>query len=470
MPGVTTLANARVGALRKVEAIFPRLSADQKTSAAGNTGATTAYINALGNYPDDFFEDTHWIVLPNGPLSSATGALEARLVIEFDSNDGLGNTLVTVREPFSAQVANGVTAYLSPIHPETLRSALNSAAVGLYPELFAYRQAHHIGGSRAWNGMWDYWDSDTVPLWWSKSNAAATVAKLTEPYYGQWGVTLTADAGGARYIYNTPDNPALLNELAGKDVVFHAMMRCTSSSVGGVSISDGAGDGSTVQHNGDSTWQEIVTATRSMVVGRPGAPIQFRIHAAAGGTVQIGPVWTTGGPDQLRIPLIPGRFKRGPVAVKQMAANWPTFVEEPSEIHGWHMESRSPSVNAAGTVSVGNEIVLDYAPTNEALMTFEGIDYLTEASSESDGYEIEGEHLEALYSRTLADISRSMANQPGGGATNLYLLFASDWDAIADNKLRETGFRMPRPVARHRPQLTSASSMSRHAHVRSVID
>ena len=72
MPGVTTLANARVGALRKVEAIFPRLSADQKTSAAGNTGATTAYINALGNYPDDFFEDTNWIVLPNGPLSSAT--------------------------------------------------------------------------------------------------------------------------------------------------------------------------------------------------------------------------------------------------------------------------------------------------------------------------------------------------------------------------------------------------------------
>lgn|GEM_PF-6958168 len=463
MSGTTALSLARTDCLLKVEAVFPRLSADRVTSAAGNTGATTAYMNKLGNYPDDFFEDSHWLILPDGPLASAAGSLEARLITEFDSNDGTGNTLLTVREPFSAQVANGISSYVSPIHPETLRQALNNASQAVYPQLFAYRQMHHIGGSRAWNGMWDYWTSSTLPIWWSESNSLMTTAKLTEPYYGQWGVTITADAAAARYLYSTPDNPALSNELAGHDVTFHAMIRATVASKIGVSISDGAGNGATVQHDGDSTWQEIVTAARTMVVGRPGAPIEFRIHAEASAVGQIGPCWTTGGPDQRRVPLVPGRFKRGPTTVKQMLDNWPTFVEIDSENHDWRMESRSPQVNAAGTVSVGNDIVFNGLdiPANEKLMVFEGMDYLTEASSESDVFELEGDHVDVMYDIALAEVSRSLANQPGGGATSLYMLFAADWEEVAQTKLNAPGFRMSRPRANFRPTLASAGATYR---------
>jgi hypothetical protein len=463
VPGTTALSLARTDSLLKVEAVFPRLSADRLTSAAGNSSGTTAYINKLGNYPDDFFEDSHWLILPDGPLSSAAGSLEARLVTEFDSNDGTGNTLLTTREPFSAQVASGITAYVSPIHPETLRQALNGGSQAVYPQLFAYRQMHHIGGSRAWNGMWEYWDADTLPLWWSKSDSLMTVAKLTEPYYGQWGVTITADGAGARYLKSTPDNPALLNQLATHNVVFHAMIRSSVASEIGVSISDGAGDGATVFHDGDGTWQEVVTAARTMAVGRPSAPIEFRIHAIASAVGQIGPVWTTGGPAQRRIPLVPGRFKRGPTTVKQMNDTWPTFVEIDSENHDWHMESRSPQVNAAGAVSVGNDIVFNGVdlPGNERLMVFEGIDYLTEAASESDVYEIEGDHADVMYDLALGEVARGLANQPGGGATSLHMLFASDWEAIAARKLNAPGFRMARPRANFRPTLASAGATGR---------
>lgn len=458
MPGTTALSVARTGVLGKVEAIFPRIAAQRVTSAAGNSSGTTAYLNSLGNYPDDFFEDSHWFILPNGPLASAVGSLEARLITDFDANDGTGNTVITTREPFSAAVANGVSAYLSPIHPETLRAALNTASQSLYPAVITYRQMHHIGGSRAWNGMWDYWDANNVPLWWSKSNSLMTIAKLTEPYYGQWGVTITADGAGARYLKSTPDNPALLNELAGNSVVLHALIRSTVASRIGISVSDGAGDGATVFHDGDGTWQEIVTAARTIAVGRPSSPIEWRLHALTSATGSIGPVWTTGGPDQRRIPLVPGRFKRAPTTVKQMGDTWPTFVEIPRENHDWHPESRSPQVNAAGSVSVGHDIVFNGVdmPANEKLMTFEGYDYLTEAAAESDVYEIDGEHLEAMYALALAEVSRGLANQPGGGATSLYMLFASDWGAVAQGKIGETGFRMARPVATFRPTLASA--------------
>ncbi len=452
MPGVTTLATARVEMLGKVSGIVPELSADRVTSAVGNAGGTTAQINSLGNYPDSYFEDAWWLILEGGPTGS--GSLEARLVSTFAQDDGSGNTIVTVREAFSAQVASGVTAYLSPFHPELVRESLNEAAVGLWPTIFAYRRGHHVGRSYAFNGFWDFW-SGGLPVWWAKSNSLLTVAQLTEPYFGEFGVTLTADGAGARYLKSTPISPAILNILSGQDITLHAILRGTTASEVGISISDGAGDGATVFHDGDGEWTEIETAARTMEVSRPGSPIEFRIHVITSAVGHIGPVWTTGGQRQRRLPVVPV-FRRAPENVKVAAASFPSFQEDMEEVIGWHVESHHPAVNTAGVVGASNELIFDDDLPTGRLAVFEGSDYLNQCSAETDTYEVDDIHATVLYTLALESLNRKTLNIPQAAAVNLDLLRMRDWEDEARELLKQPGVRMPRPVVSLKPPFVAA--------------
>jgi hypothetical protein len=426
MPDTTlTLATARAELLEIVDDIQPRVAADRVTSATGNSGGTIAQINKLGNNPDGSFVNVKWLILPSGPGGSSTSA-EARKVSAFKA-DVSGNTLVTVEAAFTAQVSSGVTAYVSSVHPEQAADALNAATEELYPDVYTPRRYHHVSGSRAFNGFWDYWSSPTVPEWWAVDASTLTVAQLTESYFGAYGVTLTASSAGARYLKSAPIAPALLNELDGSSLTFHAMLRATAASKGGVSIADGAGTGSIAYHGGDSTWTEVVTTARTMVPSRPGSPVEFHIDVAASATVHVGPVWTEGGISQRRIP-IPVSFSRTPTRVREASSEWPSFVESYGDLVGWQSESMYPQTDTAGVLEVGHGIFFPSGLTaGPRLMQMDGMDVGATLSLEADVMEVVGGRKRMLYYKALAYLKRQLKQQVATMQGTQRLL-ESDWD------------------------------------------
>ena len=447
-----TLKEARVGLLSMVHGIQPRIAAKQVTTAAGNAGGTTVQINGLGNRPDNSFINTHWLVLPNGYDGSSV--LEAQVVSDFDKNDGSGNTDVTVHEPFTGQVVNAITAYLSPINPEDLRLALNRAAGYTYPEIYVPRRFHHIRNSRAFNGAWDFW-AGGLPVWWKESNAALTTTQLTStPYAGTFGVQLVAD-GTARYLYSDPVDPSLINELAGETVTFHCMMLTTSAAGGGVTIRDGGGVQTTVDSVGGGAWEEVVTAARTIVAGVPTDPIEFRINVAANTTIQLGPCWTEGGRGQTRIPLS-GIFARGPARMDVSGRPWPdTMQDDTAPKQAWHLEDHYPALDSQGVDDIGHDIVFD-SPLNTSprWMVFLGEDYLSEAVLETDPYEVNFPQTNLLYMRAIVELKRDIGELVGTGVAEAQRRLGEDWQAAYDEQVAKVGMKLPRVPRGIRPMFS----------------
>lgn len=433
-----TLTAAQRNVLTKLRAFEPLLPASPVTTSAGNIGGTTAFINSLAYRPDDSFEGTHWLVLPTGPGGS--GSLEVQAISGFDQADSSGNTEITVSEAFTAQVASGVAAYVSPVHPESVRLALNAAGDRLYPHVHVPRLYHHVTKSRVFNGFFDFW-TGTLPDWWVRSNAALTVTKDYDSYFGEHAAKLVAD-GTNRYLSTQPVTPWLLNELNGYSITLHAMIRATVASKIGVSISDGAGDGSTVYHDGDSTWQEVVTAARTIVPGRPSAPIEFRVHCLASATGWVGPVWTEGGPDQRVIP-IPAAFRRGPSRVQMDARAWPTHLNDLSPYGDFEVISRYPAADRTGSLTIGNSVRFPRAiSTSPRLLSLEGEDYIGDASAQTDVYEVDPPYDELLYLGAIVDLKRQLADSPGSGVQQLQQMLKRDWESDYNRMFEQ--LRMPR--------------------------
>lgn len=444
-----TLKVARAAMLGKINAIEPKISALQVTSAVGST--TTAKINGLGYRPDNSFKDTHWLVLPNGP--SGSGILETQVVSAFDQDDG-SNTVVTVSDVFTGIVQSGVTAYVSPINPEDIKDALNSAAGLIFPAVYVPRRYHHIQGSRAFNGVWDFWESG-LPVWWSKSDSALTVnQKSTTPYAGVYYPELVAD-GSARYLGSDPIDVALLQELAGQSVTFHCLMLTSSAADGGVTIRDGGGVQTTVDSAGGGAWEEVVTAARTIVTGVPTDPIEFRINVAASTTIQLGPCWTEGGRGQTRVPL-PGIFKRAPNNISISSRLWPdTLQDERSRLQNWSPTDEYPALDDDGTAFMGHTVEFrTRLPESARWMTMRGEDYLTEASLESDIYEIDQSRDEIFYFRAIAELKRELGELVGNGVAEVQRRLAIDWDDLYDKEVARFGMKMARVPSSIRPMFS----------------
>lgn len=433
-----SLTAARKNVLVMLKAFEPLLPATPVTTSAGNAGGTTAFINTLAYRPDDSFENTHWLVLPDGP--SGTGSLEVQRISGFDQADGSGNTEVTVSEAFTAQVASGVEAYVSPVHPELVRLALNAAGKKIWPHAHVPRRYHHITKSRVFNGSFDFW-TGTLPEWWVRSNSGLTVTKDYDAYFGDQCVKLVAD-GTNRYLSTQPVLPSLLNELDTYSITLHAMIRATVASKIGVSISDGAGDGATVYHTGTGAWAEVITAARTMVPGRPATPLEFRVHCLASATGWVGPVWTEGGPDQLFIPLPPA-FRRGPSRLSIDAREWPTHRNDLGEYGDFEVVSRYPAADRAGTLTIGNTVRLPRGlSVSPRLVVMEGEDYISDASAEADVYEVDSPFDELLYLAAIIEIKRQIADSPASGVQGLQQALKRDWQSDYDALLKQ--LKMPR--------------------------
>ena len=444
-----TLKASRVGLLDMVHGVEPRLA--QTTTGTGNAGGTTFEVNSLGNWPDNSFIDTHWAVLPNGYNGSS--ALETAVVSDFDQADGSGDTIITVHEAFDGQVASGVDAYLSPINPETLRKALNRAAGYVFPEIYVPRQFHHIQNSRAFNGCWDFWD--TLPVWWKESNSALTTTQLTStPYAGVFGVSLVAD-GTARYLYSDPIDPSLMNELAGESVTFHCMMLTSGAGDGGVSIRDGGGVQATANSVGGGAWEEVVTAARTIVAAVPTNPIEFRINVAASASITLGPCWTEGGKGQTKIP-VSGMFKRGPSRLEASGRPWPdTMQDKTGARQAWHIEDHYPAIDSQNVDDIANVVVFDNPlSTTPKWMTFHGEDYMSEATLETDVFEVNFPRTNLFYMRAVVELKKDLGELVGSGVAEAQRRLGEDWEAAYDKEASRVGMTMPRVPSALRPMFS----------------
>jgi len=419
MPALST---ARVEVLGKLQAIVPKLPAARVTSASGST--VTAQINTLGIYRDDSFVDTHWLILPNGYDGSSV--LEVSLVSAFDQDDGSGNTIVTVNEPFSGTVASGVAAYLSPVHPADLLAALNAAGPKLFPWVSVPRRYHHVGASHVFNGFFDFWNG-TLPQWWARSTSDLAVTRDKIAYFGESSVKLVNNGGAAAVLYTEPVNHNLLNRLAGENVTAHMYAWCDSGSCLGIRITDGDGNGTVVYHTGGSTWEKVSTAEQAIAASTPSSPIRWDVVIPSGATGYVSVVWTTGGPAQEILP-IPPQFRRGPSLIERTSSSWPTFSRNTNSLN-FRMEQHYPTYDSAGNVVRGTMVELENPSGSQGLMYLRGDDYLNIAALETDVYEISEPLTELLYLQAIIDMKRGQSQEGGSGAADFDRQLKRDWEA-----------------------------------------
>lgn len=435
---MVTLLNASKKLLGKVAAIEPRSPDDQVTTGTGST--TTAKIAKLGAYEDDSFVDTHWLILPNGP--SGSGSLEVQLVSDFDQDDGTGETVVTVNDPFSGTVADAVAAYVSPIHPEDVIRSLNTASKAIYPDVYVPRRYHHVSGSWAFNGHFDLW-SGGLPVYWSRSSSNLSVSELNNPYYGTRGITLTADSGGPYEFYMTIPYNALLNELIGESVSFHAHMWSSAASSHGVIVRDGSGDSDEVQHDGDSTWAEVQTAAHTIRASSPTQEITFVVKVAASSTVHLDCVWTEGGPSQTQV-LIPEVFRRAPTSVGIESVAWPNHRQDFEPEDHWKLRTQYPARDSAGNLSQAKIMYHTNGLTAKRLMVYAGDDYLSACSAQSDVYEVEEQHEDLFATLGIVNLKETLGEALGSGTEEWQQRMARNWMQVYRGLLKQPGQRMPR--------------------------
>lgn len=438
----SALSAARVAVLEKLRAIEPVLPASRKTTAAGVVGGTTVQCDLLNYRADDAYNDTHWAILPLGP--SGSGSLEVSRIKDFDQLDGSSNTVITVYEAFSARVATDVDFYVSTIHPETLRVALNNATSRIYPWAFIQRRMNHVSNSRVFNGMWDFWETSILPQWWKKSNAALTLSQgVTQPYHGQYNLHAVADSGGARWISTDPPSTSYTQRDNGEKITLHAMISAIAANKGGVSIQDGNGVSAIVYHSGAAGWEEVQTAEITLLNGTPASPIEFHLNVAASATVDFGPVWTEGG-QEIEVLYMPPQFRRSPSIIREARSSWPSNVEDFQTLSGWEMQSGYPATHPSNSPVIGNNVFFNDARQSLSphLLTIEGEDYIEEASAETDVYAVDAPFDELLWIEAIIEMKMGTAQMIGSGGARLEAQLALDWEATRDRLISQPAFSM----------------------------
>tara|TARA_R100000808_G_scaffold3310_1_gene11865 strand:- start:5290 stop:6618 length:1329 start_codon:yes stop_codon:yes gene_type:complete len=416
------------------------LPASRVTTAAGVAGGTTIQCDLLNYRVDDTYNDTHWAILPNGP--SGSGTLEVSRISDFDQLDGSSKTVITVYEAFSAQVGSGVSFYVSPIHPESIRIALNNATSKIYPWAFIPRVGHHVSNSRIQNGFWDYWDSDSAPTWWKKSHSALTLSKgVVAPYHGKQNLRAVADSGGARYIATDPVMPSFQQKDNGETITLHAMIYAVAGSSGGVSIQDGNGVSAVVYHSGVAGWEEVETAERTILTGTPANPIEYRLNVAASATVEFGPVWTEGG-EEIEVLHMPPQFRRAPSNIREGRQTWPSSRTNMSDLKGWRTQSSYPATHPTNNPVIGNVVEFDFMSRSPHLLTIEGEDYIEEATLETDVYAVDAPQDELLYMTAILELKTGAAQMVGSGGAMVQAQLALNWEDQIDRLIRQPAFSM----------------------------
>ena len=456
----SALSAARVSVLEKLRAIEPVLPASRVTTATGVAGGTTVQCDLLNYRVDDTYNDTHWAILPQGPTGS--GILEASRVKDFDQLDGSSNTVITVYEAYSAQVQSGVDFYVSPIHPESIRLALNNATSKVYPWAFIPRVGHHVSNSRIQNGFWGYWDSSSAPTWWKKSNAALTLSKgVTAPYFGKNNLKAVADSGGARYIATDPIMPSFQQLDNGETLTLHAMIYAVAASSGGVSIQDGNGVGPIAYHTGASGWEEVQTAEQTILSGTPSNPIEYHLDIAASATVEFGPVWTEGG-REIEVLYMPPQFRRAPANIREGTKAWPSSRSDLKDIKGWHTQSSFPATHPTNDAVIGNVVTFDAMTKTPHLMAIEGEDYIEEAALETDVYAINAPFDELLFMTAIVELKMGTAQMVSSGGAAVQAQLALDWQGAIDSLLAQPAFSMTAAPRAVQPMFSPAGRRSHY--------
>lgn len=250
------------------------------TSVAGLAGGTTVVDASLGGVGDDRFE--RWWAR----CRSGTNDGEHREVSDFVS---VGGT-VTVREAFTAQVANGVTFDLTQYNPGLVYTALDEAMKECYGEgrLFIGRRDESIVvDNLLLNADFETFAAGNFTNW-TLAGAGSSVAQSTSLFWhGADCAAVTAGAGAAAtYAQAINASPAFANirDPGSKSFVFRAWVYATAATIARLQLTDGTDTASGSYHTGNDGWELLdVTLTPGGNIGTVTAQLQV----AAGGTGRI---------------------------------------------------------------------------------------------------------------------------------------------------------------------------------------
>uniref|UniRef100_A0A6M3L6S3 Uncharacterized protein n=1 Tax=viral metagenome TaxID=1070528 RepID=A0A6M3L6S3_9ZZZZ len=224
------------------------------TTGAGSS--TTAADTVLADKGDDFYNDTHFILLTSG-----TYATKIRPVSDFTSTGGI----VTWTAALAGASGSGVTYELSIFHPDDVKRCLNAAAL----EAFPYLRKRIIDESLI-SGNWlrdpgfEDWSSTTALYHW-QAVGTATFAQGTSIYggrlYGSKVAIVTSVAANDGIKQSTATNDSLI-DLRGHSITFRAVLAGASGdAVIRITDSDGTTTSSAV--SALATW-ETLSVTRTI--------------------------------------------------------------------------------------------------------------------------------------------------------------------------------------------------------------
>ena len=250
------------------------------TSAAGNAGGTTMVDVSLAGTGNDRFEGW-WVVITSG-----TSDGEIREISDFVSSSGT----ITVREAFSAQIANAVTFELHRYNPLTIHNALNEAMKECYGlgHLFIQRRDESIvADNLLLNSDFETFAAGNFTSW-TLAGAGASVAQSTSIFWhGADAAAVTAGAGAAatysQAVNASPGN-ANIYRPGARAFTFKAWVYATAATIARLQATDGTDTVSSEYHTGNDGW-ELLSVTLS-----PGSNIgtvTVRLQVAAGGTGRI---------------------------------------------------------------------------------------------------------------------------------------------------------------------------------------
>ena len=359
------------------------------TTTASGTDKTAVDSGLIGPASYDDALKNWWLLLTSGTY----GTLALRRLINNGSSTAYtaSSGTMTWLDALAGVSGSGVTYQLYSIDPQYLVDALNEARILCQKRL--WRPIVDFGvitGSRIFNGGFAHW-SGGLPLGWTKSNSALTVARGVGQHGQQARLT------GAYYLGGSMPHLADVLALAGEKVKLYATVYATAASQARIGLVESTTTYSSY-HDGDSLFAELPTAEISI----PAGDYLFSARLYAGAAESwFENVYTTGGPKMYAYP-VPSAFIGSPTRIEicrtQGANNEYIVTKGYDPMTDWDFVQMDAYDAGSALATIGHIVFrAGQAPSSEYRMKWYGKGLLSEVTLLADSMEVDADTSLYLY-------------------------------------------------------------------------
>jgi hypothetical protein len=129
--------------------------------------------------------------------------------------------------------------------------------------------------------------------------------------------------------------------------------------------------------------------------------------------------------------------------------------DETGARQAWHIEDHYPAIDSQNVDDIANVVVFDNPlPTTPKWMTFHGEDYMSEATIETDVFEVNFPRTNLFYMRAVVELKKDLGELVGSGVAEAQRRLGEDWEAAYDKEASRVGMTMPRVPSALRPMFS----------------